>query len=151
MIQSLRRVHRCVFLMLGVALPAVFLGGLLARHPTYSPVDSLRNDSIQNNTETEFEARRGSAKFKMLLLEGKESGPAREFYIIPDAGFLAPDVYVYWSNSKPKTSFDSSATLLGPLVPQQPYKVLSSAEGYFVLYSVAQGEVLGSSQLEAAK
>ena len=151
MIQPLRRVHRSVFLVLGVALPTVFIGGLLARHPTYYRVDSQRNNSIQNNAGTEFEARSGSAKFKMLLLEGKESGPAREFYIIPDEGFLAPDVYVYWSRSRPGTSIDSNATLLGPLVPQQPYTVPSDAAGYFVLYSVAQGEVLGSTQLEAAK
>jgi hypothetical protein len=151
MIQPLRRAHRSAFLVLGVALPAVFIGGLLARHPTYASMDALRNDSMQNNAGTEFEAHSGSANFKMLLLEGKETGPAREFHIISAAGFLAPDVYVYWSRSKPGTSIDSNATLLGPLVPQQPYTVPSDAAGYFVLYSVAQGEVLGSTQLEPAK
>lgn len=151
MIQPLRRVHRSAFLVLGVALPAVFIGGVLARHPAYASVDSLRNKPILNDATTEFEARRGSAKFKMLLVGGKESGPAREFHIGPAPGFLAPDVYVYWSRSKPGTSIDSNATLLGPLVPQQPYTVPSDAAGYFVLYSVAQGEVLGSAQLEAAK
>jgi len=85
------------------------------------------------------------------LLENRKGGPEREFLAIPDSGFLAADVFVYWSEAKPAAALSPNARLLGKLGPGEPYRVPSGSGGYFVLYSVAQNEVLGSVPVGATR
>ena len=150
MIQPLRRTHRVIFFALGIALPLLFIGGLVARHAPLSRVGPVEDKLAQNNGGTEFAVNRGSSKFTVRLIENKKGGPEREFLAIPDSGFLAPDVFLYWSETKPETSISPDARLLGKLGPRELYRIPASAGGYFVLYSVAQNEVLGSVAVGAA-
>jgi len=150
MIQPLRRTHRVIFFALGIALPVLFIGGLLARHAPLSAVQPVEDKLAQTNGGTEFVLNRASGKFTVRLVENKKGGPEREFLAIPDSGFLAPDVFLYWSETKPETSISPNARLLGKLGPREVYRIPAGAGGYFVLYSVAQNEVLGSVAVGAA-
>ena len=150
MIQPLRRTHRAIFFALGIALPLLFIGGLVLRHTPLSPVGPAQDNLAQNNGGTEVAVNRGSAKFKVRLIENKKGGPEREFLAIPDSGFLAPDVFLYWSETQPGAAISPNARLLGELGPREVYRIPAGVGGYFVLYSVAQNEVLGSIPVGAA-
>jgi hypothetical protein len=150
MIQPLRRTHRVIFFVLGIALPVLFVGGLLARHAPLSPVGPRQGKLAQNSGGSEFVLNHGLSKFKVRLVENKEIGPEREFLMIPDSGFLAPDVFVYWSETQPGASISPNAKLLGKLVPGELYRIPPGSGGYFILYSVAQSEVIGSISVGAA-
>jgi hypothetical protein len=144
MIQPLRRTHRAIFFVLGIALPILFVCGLVARHAPLSTVGPVEGKLAQENRGAEFALHLGSSKFKARLVESKRVGTEREFLVIPDSGFLAPDVFVYWSEAEPGTSLNPNAKLLGKLGPRELYRIPVGPGGYFVLYSVAQNEVLGS-------
>jgi hypothetical protein len=143
MIQPLRRVHRFIFFAFGIALPVLFIAGLLARHAPLPVMGQVEGKLAQENGGTEFALQLASSKFKARLVESKRSVTEREFLVIPDSGFLAPDVFVYWSESKPGTAIGPNAKLLGKLGPRELYRIPAGVAGYFVLYSVAQNEILG--------
>jgi hypothetical protein len=146
MIQPLRKIHRTVFLILGMVLPVLFISGLLARHAPLSPSDrtkgALKGSKVTGGTE--FVMNTGSTMHKVRLIESTISGSDREFELIPDSGFLAPDVFLYWSPAKKESSIDPGAKLLGKFSPRERYRIPAGAGGYFVLYSVAQNQVLAS-------
>jgi hypothetical protein len=144
MIQPLRKMHRTIFFALGIALPVLFIAGLASRHAPLSPVGTVEGKLAQRNGGTEFVLNHGSSKFKVRLVENKKGGSEREFLAISDSGFLAADVFVYWSETQPGASLSPNAKLLGKLGPGELYRIASGFGGYFVLYSVAQNEVLGS-------
>ncbi len=144
MIQPLRKMHRTIFFALGIALPVLFIAGLASRHAALAAVGLEENKLAQRNGGTEFVLNRSLSKFTVRLVENRKSGPEREFLAIPDSGFLAPDVFVYWSETQPGAALSQNAKLLGKLGPGKLYRIPSGSRGYFVLYSVAQNEVLGS-------
>jgi len=150
MIQPLRRTHRVIFVVLGIALPVLFVGGLVARHVPLSPVVPRQDKLAQNSGGSEFVMNHGPSKFNVRLVENKKGGPEREFLMISDSGFLAPDVFVYWSETQPGASVSPNAKFLGKLGPGELYRIRSGSGGYFILYSVAQNEVLGSIPVGAA-
>ena len=150
MIQPLRKMHRTIFFALGIALPVLFIAGLASRHTPLPAVGTVENQLAQRDGGTEFVLNRGSSKFTVRLVENKKGGQEREFLAIPDSGFLAPDVFVYWSETQPGASLSPNAKLLGKLGPGELYRIPSGSGGYFVLYSVAQNEVLGSVPVGAA-
>ncbi len=150
MIRPLRRTHRVIFFALGIALPVLFIGGLLARHAPLSAVQPIEDKLAQTNGGTEFVLNRGSSKFTVRLIENRKGEAQREFLVIPSSGFLAPDVFLYWSETQPGASISPNAKLLGKLGPDELYRIPSGSGGYFVLYSVAQNEVLGSIPVGAA-
>ncbi len=150
MIQPLRKMHRTIFFMLGIALSVLFIAGLASRHAPLPAVGTVEGKLAQRNGGTEFVLNRGSSKFTVRLLENKKAGPEREFLAIPDSGFLAADVFVYWSETQPGASLSPNTKLLGKLGPGELYRIPSGFGGYFVLYSLAQNEVLGSVPVGAA-
>jgi hypothetical protein len=144
MIRPLRRVHRFIFFAFGIALPVLFIAGLWARHAPLPATGQVESKLAQENGGTEFALQLASSKFKARLVESKRSETEREFLVIPDSGFLAPDVFVYWSESKPVTAIGPNDKLLGKLGPREFYRIPAGVSGYFVLYSVAQSEIIGS-------
>ena len=150
MIQPLRKTHGIIFFLLGIALPLLFIAGLASRHAPLSTVGTAENKLAQRSDGTEFVLNRGSSKFTVRVVENNKGGPEREFLAIPGSGFLAPDAFVYWSETKPDTSISPNAKLLGKLRSGELYRIPLGPGGYFVLYSVAQNEVLGSIPVGAA-
>jgi hypothetical protein len=150
MIQPLRKMHRTIFFALGIAMPVLFIAGLASRHAPLPAVGTVAGKLTQRNGGAEFVLNHGSSKFTAQLIENKKGGREREFLVIPASGFLAPDVFVYWSETQPGASLSPNAKLLGKLGPAELYRIPSWSGGYFVLYSVAQNEVLGSVPVGAA-
>jgi hypothetical protein len=150
MIQPLRKMHRTIFFVLGIVLPVLFIAGLASRHAPLSTVGPIEDKLAQRSGGTEFVLNHGSSKFTARLIENKKGGREREFLVIPASGFLAPDVFVYWSETQPGVSISPDAKLLGKLGPRELYRIPAASGGYFVLYSVAQNEVLGSIPVGAA-
>jgi len=150
MIQPLREMHRAIFLVLGIGLPVLFISGLASRHAPLSSARPAEDKLAQRSGGIEFVLNRGSSKFRVRLLENRKGGSEREFLAIPDSGLLAADVFVYWSEAQPAASLSPNAKLLGKLEPGELYRIPSGFGGYFVLYSVAQNEVLGSAPVGAA-
>jgi hypothetical protein len=150
MIQPLRKMHWAIFFVLGIALPVLFIAGLASRQAPLPAVGTVAGKLTQRNGGTEFVLNRGSSKFTVRLVENKKGGQEREFLAIPASGFLAPDVFVYWSETQPGASLSPNAKLLGKLGPGELYRIPSGSGGYFLLYSVAQNEVLGSVPVGAA-
>jgi hypothetical protein len=144
MIQPLRKMHRFIFFALGIALPVLFIAGLASRHAPLPAIGTVESKLAQLNAGTEFVLTHGSSKFTVRLVENKKGRMEREFLVIPASEFLAPDVLVYWSETQPGASLSPNAKLLGKLGPGELYRIASGSGGYFVLYSVAQNEVLGS-------
>ena len=150
MIQPLRKMHRTIFFTLGIALPVLFISGLTLRPAPLFSAKPAQDELAQRKGGTEFVLNRDLSKFKVRLLEKRKGGPDREFLAIADSEFLAPDVFVYWSETQPAASLSPNAKLLGKLEPGELYRIPSGIGGYFVLYSVAQNEVLGSVAVGAA-
>jgi hypothetical protein len=150
MIQGLRKMHRTIFFSLGIALPVLFIAGLASRHAPLSAVETVEDKLAQRKRGTEFRLNRGASKFTVRLVENRKAGSEREFLAVPDSGFLAADVFVYWSETQPGASMSPHARLLGKLKPGELYRIPTGSRGFFVLYSVAQNEVLGSVSIGAA-
>ena len=146
MIQPLRKIHHAVFLILGIVLPVLFISALVARHAPLSPSDRTKEalEGSKVTGGTKFVMNAGSTMHKVRLIENTMSGIDREFELIPDSEFLAPDVFLYWSLAKKESSIDADAKLLGKFGPRERYRIPAGVGGYFVLYSVAQNQVLGS-------
>lgn len=151
MIQPLRKMHRFTFFALGLALPTLFLAGLVSRPAALSASNPSERISIRPDRGAAFSLNDGASKSMVRLIEGRKNGQAREFQIISDPSFLAPDVFVYWSETSPEKSLSPSAVLLGRLASDKRYESPTPAPGYFVLYSVAQEEVVGSIRVESAR
>jgi hypothetical protein len=139
MIQPLRQAHRVIFFVAGITLPLLFGAGLASRH---APLVSMGNNPAQQNQGTEFVSNRGSL-LDVRLIETRNGGQEWEFMASLGPTFVAPDVFVYWSESKPESSLAPDAKFLGSLGPREMYQIPAGSTGYFVLYSVAQKEVLG--------
>jgi hypothetical protein len=150
MIQPLRKMHRTIFFALGIALPVLFIAGLASRHAPLPTIGTAESKLAQLNAGTEFVLNRGASKFTVRLVENKKGRREREFLVIPASGFRAPDVLVYWSETQPGASLSPKAKLLGKLGPGELYRIPFGSGGYFVLYSLAQNEVLGSVPVGAA-
>src|SRR6266567_604432 len=54
MIQPLRKTHRLIFFVLGVALPLLFIAGLVSRHAPLSAVGPVEDKLAQRNRGTKF-------------------------------------------------------------------------------------------------
>jgi hypothetical protein len=146
MIQPLRKIHRTVFLILGIVLPVLFISGLVARDAPLSPSDRTKREALERSNVTggtDFVMNGGSTRHKVRLIESMMSGSDREFELLPDSEFLAPDVFVYWSLTRKDSSIGADAKLLGKFGPRERYRI-PAVGGYFILFSVAQNQVLGS-------
>jgi hypothetical protein len=150
MIQPLRKMHQTVFFALGIVLPVLFIAGLASRHAPLFSARPVEDKLAQKIGGTEFALNHGSSKFTVRLVENREGGPQREFLAIPDSRFLAADVFVYWSETQPAASLSPNAKLLGKLGPGERYRIPPGSRGFFVLYSVAENEVLGAVPVGAA-
>src|SRR6266436_7804771 len=84
MIQPLRKMHRAVFLILGIVLPVLFISGLVARHAPLSPSartkEALKGSKVIGGTK--FVMNAGSTMHKVRLIENTMSGIDREFELI---------------------------------------------------------------------
>ena len=153
MIRPLRRYHLCVFKVLGVVLPLLFVIGVARRRAipqtenlpadmpprtvTFTPLDYQRADLFEKN------------KIQVRLWREKGTEKLAAGFKAPK-NFLKPDLLAYWSAARPAdiSSLPKEATLLGAFVagPLSLPPEASSTEGYLVLYSLANQEVVDVSR-----
>jgi hypothetical protein len=143
-------VHRLIFGLWILLLPAVLIGGLLSRHrwPAVAAA-SLKETSQGELLIPGKNEKPGDLRFEARLLTLSPDPNARAVEIDSKIAALSPDVLVYWSASRPESNLPASAQLLGPYHPQQQNRLPSEAKGtgFVVLYSLAQQRVLASFSL----
>ena len=159
MTRPLRQIHRRVFLALGILLPIAFAVGLAARKPV--PASSGLPEQI-----TAIKAKFGELEWTRddlfaeqpitvrLLREQKGTGQYAIAFS-PPKNFLKPDLLVYWSaggtspgGTNSGGALPDNSILLGAFGPGPlplPQDVAESA-GALLLYSLADGEIVGASK-----
>jgi hypothetical protein len=140
MIQPLRQLHARVFLVLGIALPVLFVGGIASRQslpkaraarteiggltPVAQQAMQVNGSSVRLNT---FRNREG------IVLQVSSSNTLN-----------APDVLVYASATEPKDALTDDATFLGEYAPEKLYRLPAEGSRFVVLYSLGYQQVLAS-------
>lgn len=140
MIQPYRTLHRRVFLVLLVFLPAVLAAGL---HYRRRPLGITAPESKHFMAGRETAGHWQTEKVRIRLLRSSDEH-ARWVQLIPDHPLRVPDVLVYWSAQFPdKDVLPTDARLIGPLDPAAHYR-LPVASGYLVLYSLPVHRIVDS-------
>ena len=158
MIRPLRTRHRVMVTVLAVALPVLFVAGLLARKPLVG-MDATP-EALQPFSET----------YPMLLTETPDlwgefaiqtrlhadTAPASRLAVElhPEAYLKAPDVLVYWNVDTPlaEGAIPDGAYLLGTLAGTQarhfalPDTALHT-DGHLILYSLAHQQTIATARL----
>jgi hypothetical protein len=148
MITSLRKGHRFIFAVLGMALPVVFVFGLYERKavPVMAslPTGLLANRPISGSQillkTCTFPHTSASAK-----LFGTQKGDELTIQISTGNEAEKPDVLVYWVPGTPSglDKVPTGAFLLGELGSQSlSLPVGERLTGVLMLYSLADGEVI---------
>jgi hypothetical protein len=144
MIQPLRIIHRRVFVVFAVVLPAIFIGGLRARHTW--PVMAAQPFPIAGVSGS-VEAEGNWRKFHIRLKSFHE-GPSESVtrvQLLPQNDLAEPEVLVYWSDAAPNnSSLPDNARLLGKLDPTVSYALPEMAHGggFLILFSAARNALL---------
>ncbi|HTI97826.1 MAG TPA: hypothetical protein VL527_02900 [Dongiaceae bacterium] len=154
MIRPLRQRHRRMFVVLGIALPLAFAGGIIARkavpqvahlpaginpvQPEYSAVEWERTDLFPTNAIT------------VRLLRNAPGAGRRAVAFAAPADFVKPDLIAYWvpGNSAPIADLPETAQLLGTFASAAlPLPEPASQQpGCLVLYSLADSEIVAASK-----
>ena len=151
MIRPLRSVHRVVFLVAAVALPALLVAGVRARRPLpLAPVVPLPvvatvappliwNTSAGTTTVT-------------LVGPGADSS-SLEVELAGAPPLRGPDLLLYWTSRRiPVEDLDSADALLGAVAaqPVNRYRMPRSVQpgqGSLLLFSLAHHAVLGATAM----
>ena len=145
MIQPLRDMHARVFIASAIALPVLFLSALLSREnlpaESHKPTGKTMN-AVDTHPQLTFSADR--TRINVRVFDSEPRGSAIEFQLIPQTPLHAPDVLVYWSQTKPETNLSSGMQLLGEFRPDERYRLSAAVPGFVVLYSLAHREILGA-------
>ena len=142
MIQPLRAAHRRTFAALAVALPAIFVAGLLVRHPE-TPAQSTQGSAAPAAGKKAFESDHLFRHRIQTMIFADAAGRAVELRPVED--LQAPDLLLYWSASGDDVAH---ATLLGAFEPGRRYRLPASG-GRLLLYSLAHRELVDAAALEA--
>lgn len=150
MIQPLRSLHRYTFRMLAIALPAILLTGLGARHPRQvaSAVEMPASAYLVREADDLWRAHAIRSEF----YGDREHPQQTDLRLAPVQDLGEPDLLLYWSNSEPKgNALPPDARLMGPLAPNTLFALPQNGQalkGHLVLYSLAHQTVIDSATLE---
>jgi hypothetical protein len=150
MIKPLRSVHRAVFVLAAVVLPALLVAGLRARRlPPLVPV-AILPAAVPVGPPLPWSTAAGTAVVT-LVRERPES--ALEVELAPATAFRAPDLLLYWtSRSLPVDDVGQPDALLGT-VSGEPVKrfrlppLVQAGHGSLLLFSLAHHSIVGATAL----
>jgi len=158
MIRPLRTIHRRVFFMLGVALPAVFAISIAARKPP-AIADNLPSELTAAPVLFHTAAWERSGLFAKtgiglrLMREHAASGAFAVRLLAPKE-FARPDVIVYWAAGEIASpdALPENAQLLGAFSARELKLPADAAnrEGRLILFSLADQEIVEISKPFAA-
>jgi hypothetical protein len=151
MIQPLRTVHRRVFVLLAVVLPAILLVGLEARHPG----GRLGVAAAQLPASTQL-LRKSDTLWKKHKIRSEfysTSDHPENIYVVfqPVQELNEPDLLLYWASNTPQgNALPSDARLVGSYRTKQAFVLPLNSErsGYLVLFSLAHHTVIDSARVE---
>lgn len=151
MIQPLRTVHRRVFTMLALLLPAVLVVGLGARHRAMPLVKPVEQASSSRQL-----VRTSGGKWRTHVIEAEvyaDPSETGKLYVLlkPTPELSDPDLLLYWSATGPSgNSLPAEARLLGAYGPNQALVLPADAAqgGYLTLYSLAHQSVVDTAAME---
>jgi hypothetical protein len=140
-IQPYRTLHRRVFLVLTVLLPAVLVGGLHFRHrPLRATAPEDKQFAVVSETTGHWQKEK--VRIRLLRTSGE---PATWVQLSPAHPLPVPDVLVYWSSQLPdKNVLPADARFIGPLDPAVHYRLPQASGGHIVLYSLPLHRIVDS-------
>lgn len=158
MIRPLRKIHRRLFIVLGVVLPVAFLVGIAARKPP-AIADSLPTEltaapNLFNALIWEQDALFAKTGIGVRLMrESAASGLFAVSFLAPN-DFAKPDVIVYWvaGDITSADALPENAQLLGTFSARELKFPADAAtkEGRLILFSLADQEIVDTSKPFAA-
>jgi hypothetical protein len=154
MTRSLRKRHRRILVCLGILLPVAFAWGLAARKPVPT-VNSIPGadadvarfaDPVWMRTDLFT-----NPPLRVRLLRETSAGGRTALELTATGDLVKPDVIVYWVRDGLEESgmLPDSALFLGAFgagVPLVVPRGIGNATGAIVLYSLADGEIIGVSR-----
>jgi hypothetical protein len=149
--RTLRKRHRRVFAVLGVALPIAFVVGIAARQPVPvmdgAPLGIAGTASDLGQVVWSKEDLWPGNRLITILRRNAAGSVALE---LRASDLTKPDLLVYWAEGKGGTTdkLPDKARLLGAWVNRAPLRIpgdLRGAAGRLVLYSLADQEVVAVS------
>ena len=155
MIFPLRRRHRRMFAVIGILLPVAFVAGVAARKPI--PATTTLSNSLTSPQATfsinvwERHDLFTNAFVRVQLLREESNLNLTAIELTASTDFVKADLLVYWlsAESTLKDRIPDDAVLLGAFLSGQPLPLspaLTSKTGSFVLYSLADQEIVGISR-----
>ena len=152
MIRPLRQRHRVIVCTLGVLLPVAFAAGIVARKPVPvtatvpSGLAGQANDFVRE-VWTMTDIWPGQRIITSLRRDAAGSAAVELMF----RELAKPDVLVYWEAGKESAveGLPDNARLLGALSNRAPLRIPADVRGEagrFVLYSLADHEVVAASQ-----
>jgi hypothetical protein len=154
MIRPLRHRHRWQVLALGILLPVAFVFGVLGRKPVpvaaELPADLAPAPLPLGNLVWNRDHLFPNAPVSTRLWEQRNHSSSFAVDFSAPASFIKPDLLVYWLEKNPDLydGLPTNAVLLGAFgsaalpIPDHA----ANPGGEFVLYSLADGEVVDASQ-----
>jgi len=153
MILPLRRRHRRMFAVIGVLLPVAFVAGVAARKPIPTASLPAGLPSGQETLLNQWERHDlfTNAAIRVQLLRDAPNTNRTAIQMSAQKDFVKADLLVYWlpAESTLKDDIPDDAVLLGAFVSGQLLPVpaaLTAKPGSLVLYSLADQEIVGTSQ-----
>ena len=154
MIRPLRHLHRCQAVVLGVILPVTFVLGIAARKsaptltnlpPALAALSPAPGDAVGERDHLFTKA-----PVSVRLWHQQNNSNLYSVSFSAPADFIKPDLMVYWipGSSGFVENLPTNAVLLGAFGPQAlPLSDdIASGRGELVLYSLADGEIVDTSQ-----
>ena len=151
MIQSLRTVHRRIFVALALVLPAFLLLGLGARRPRLNLGTHATNAVDTGNT-----VRESSTLWQKHSIQSKfYSKPDRPLdtyvVLVPAEELNEPDLLLYWTTNAPQGNIlPGEAQIVGAFTTSKTFllPVNWKGAGYLVLFSPIHQTVFDTARVE---
>jgi len=140
MIQPLRQLHRRSFLVLGIALPVLFVDGIVSRQ---SLPKTAGDRTVAGELTPETEQTVQVNCFSVRLRTGRDR-EGMVLHISSRNALNEPDLLVYASPMESKGAVTENATFLGEYAPGNSYRLPKDGAEFVVLYSLGHQEVLAS-------
>lgn len=150
MIQPLRAVHRKAFVVLAIALPAVFWIGLRARELPLG-----QSSAIVAMPSSTYLLRQSDRLWGKHIIQSKFYGDSAngddvEVVLLPPLEMDDPDLLLYWTGDLRPAADISGWKLLGTFAAGRVFSLPLDAKrgGHLALYSLAHREFVDSALVE---
>ena len=138
MIQPLRQFHARVFLLLGIVLPVLCVGGIASRQ-SLPKTPAARSEARGLTPLAEQTVQVNGSPVRLSTFRKREG---IVFQISSSTALNAPDMLVYASASEPKDTIGADATLLGEYAPDKLYRLPPEGASFVAIYSLGHQRVL---------